>query len=202
MTKDLTGIDQDKAPSKKRGTLFLLVGPSGSGKGPLLKRLKDSYENDDRCVFPKRVITRAVNMPEEEHIHATQESFSNAEEGDAFLFHWHTHGHKYGIPGHAYMELLAGRHVFLNVSRTIVEQARALYSPLVVFHIETELNTSFKRLKERGRESEEEIAQRLKRHDLPYPDGPDVIRIEKDGETDDAYQQADKVIQQILEPTS
>jgi ribose 1,5-bisphosphokinase len=188
---------QDHVKSNS-GTLFLLVGPSGSGKGPLLHRLREKYQNDSRFHFPKRVITRAVHMPEETHIHATEEAFSNAQEGDAFMLHWHTHGHKYGIPGHALIELLNGKHVLINVSRTVVDQARSFYSPIKVIHVETGLDTSFKRLKERGRESEEEIAQRLKRHDLSYPLGSDVVHIKDDGETEEAFQETCAIIEDLL----
>lgn len=194
---DLHNHDQEHV-GKSSGTLFLLVGPSGSGKGPLLRRLREKYQDDPRCHFPKRVITRAVHLPDETHIHATTESFANAEEGDAFMLHWHTHGHKYGIPGHALIELLNGQNVFVNVSRTVVETAREFYSPIIVLHVETPLETSFQRLKARGRESEEEIAQRLKRHDLPYPNEEDVIRIQDDGESEEAFNQAIEIIENCL----
>ncbi len=182
----------------KKGTLFLLVGPSGSGKGPLIRRLREHYDGDDRFYFPQRVITRAVNMPDEKHIHATLDSFADAQEGNAFLLHWHTHGNHYGIPGHSLLELLNGRHVIINASRTIVETARAIYDPVKIFHIETKINTSFLRLKERGRETEDEIALRLKRHDLPYPDGSDVVHITEDGETEEAFLQAHSILENTL----
>ncbi|WP_420550017.1 hypothetical protein [Curvivirga sp.] len=188
--------DHDKT---KSGTLFLFVGPSGSGKGPLLRRFRETYETDERFHFPNRVITRAVHMPDETHIHATIEAFANAEEGGAFSLHWHTHGHRYGIPGHTLIELQNGKHVMINVSRTMVEQAREFGFPVRIFHIETPLDTSFKKLKARGRESEEEIAQRLKRHDLPYPDEGDILRIEIDGESEEAFEQANVVVQEILQ---
>lgn len=173
----------------KNGRLVLVVGPSGSGKDRLLRAARDRLADDPRFVFPRRVITRATHMPGEDHIHTTLEAFQSSEEGNAFFLHWHAHGHHYGVPGYIEHQLELGKVAIVNVSRNLLETAREHYPDLQVIRIHTSLDTAFKRLQERGRESEDEIAHRLKRHELPVPDDMDMIEIENEGTIEEAMTQ-------------
>lgn len=172
--------------AENRGTLFLVVGPSGCGKDSLIQAVKDRLDHDDRFVFPRRVITRATHLMGEDYIHSTQDGFQLAEEGNAFMLHWHTYGHAYGIPGYVSQYLETGKNVVVNSSRDCVDEAIDLFSPVVVLNIHVTLNTAFQRLKERGREGEDEIAQRLKRYDHPISDRATVITIDNNGAFDDS----------------
>ena len=172
---------------KEGGTLVLVCGPSGGGKDSLIQASHGEMESDRQYVFPKRVITRAEHTAPEEHIHTTMDGFQVSEEGNAFMLHWHAHGHGYGIPGHIMENLKEGRHVIVNVSRSVIQDAMALWPHTKVILVTASLDTAFRRLKERGRESEEEIAQRLKRYDVPVPEGIDLTRINNDGDFDTAF---------------
>lgn len=165
----------------KRGTLFLVVGPSGCGKDSLIQAVKERLSTDNRFVFPQRVITRATHLMGEDHIHSSQDGFQIAEEGNAFLLHWHTYGHAYGIPGYVANLLANGKNAIVNTSRDCIDEAITLFSPVLVFNVEVSLSTAFKRLKERGREDEDEIAKRLKRYSHPIPDHATVISIDNNG---------------------
>ncbi|RED50957.1 phosphonate metabolism protein/1,5-bisphosphokinase (PRPP-forming) PhnN [Aestuariispira insulae] len=171
---------------QQEGTLVLVVGPSGSGKDSLIRAVRERLAGDSRFHFAKRVITRAEHDGIEDHIHTTMDGFQLSEEGNAFLLHWHAHGHAYGIPGHIRHVLEMGQHVIVNVSRGVIEQAMAQYGHVRVIAVQASLETAFKRLKERGRESEEEIAQRLKRYDFPIPAIANVFQVDNDGSFDDA----------------
>ncbi|WP_259779974.1 phosphonate metabolism protein/1,5-bisphosphokinase (PRPP-forming) PhnN [Aestuariispira ectoiniformans] len=165
----------------QRGTLFLVVGPSGAGKDSLIQAAKARLANDSRFVFPPRIITRASPLPGEDYIHSPQDGFQMAEEGNAFMLHWHTYGHAYGIPGYVSQYLDQGRHVIVNSSRDCITDAIARFSPVIVFDIHVAMPTAFQRLKERGREDEEEIAKRLKRYDHPIPDHATLVTIDNNG---------------------
>ena len=60
---------------------------------------------------------------------------------------------------------------------------------LVVLHVTVPLDLAMRRLQERGREDEWEMARRLKRHDVDNPEGPDVITIDNSGAFDEAVEE-------------
>jgi len=55
------------APLRGRGTLVLVVGPSGAGKDSVIGALRQRLAGDDRVAFARRVITRAVEEGGEAH---------------------------------------------------------------------------------------------------------------------------------------
>jgi len=163
-----------------RGTLFLVVGPSGAGKDTLIDGAKAALAGDPRYAFPRRVVTRAPSAGED-HRPMSVEEFQAAETRGEFALAWSAHGLHYGIP-HAIDDALAqGRHVIVNVSRAVIPEARRRYRPLRIVEVTAPVDVLAERLARRGRENAVEIAERLRRSGAIPVEGPDVTRIETTG---------------------
>jgi ribose 1,5-bisphosphokinase len=150
------------------GTLFLIVGPSGAGKDTMMlaarKRLPETY------VFPRRVITRPASPGGEDHVAETPDAFARLEKAHQFAMSWQAHNLSYGIPVSIERDLAEGRNVIVNVSRTVVEAARARYARVRVLLITASHAVLETRLKARGREIPADIAERLAREEDIRPD--------------------------------
>ena len=159
-----------------RGTLFLVVGPSGVGKDTLLDGARGELAGSRWFRFPRRVITRPAGAGGEDHIPATEEEFRRLLERGAFLQHWDAHGLRYGIPVEVGEDLAAGVNIVLNASRTALGAFRDKVPPVVTIQISASPDVLAARLRARGRESEEEIARRLRRvTEVPADDGALVV---------------------------
>ena len=165
-------------PATQRGTLHLVVGPSGVGKDTLIAEAAKARPD---LLFPTRAVTRPAG-PGEDHEPVTETDFAAREAAGAFLLSWRAHGLAYGIPASAGQALADGRHVMINVSRAVVPDARARLTPVRILAVTASPEALARRLAGRGRESETEIAARLRRTPPPLPDGPDVHIIDNGGD--------------------
>ncbi len=164
-----------------RGTLFLVVGPSGAGKDSLLDGARAALAGDERYLFPQRIITRPADAGGEAHRAVSVQTFAEMRAAGAFALAWYANGLDYAIPAEIDRRLADGRHVVVNVSRTIADEARRRYRPLRVIAVTAPAEVVAARLAGRGRESEAEIAERLARGALALPQGPDVTVVVNDG---------------------
>ena len=165
----------------RRGTLFLVVGPSGAGKDTLIAAARDALARDTRFVFPRRLITRPPGPAGEDWITISPAAFEAARAEGAFSLHWESHGLSYGVPHCVEAELARGRSVVVNVSRTVVAEARRRFAPVRVIHVTAPAVVLAARLARRGRERPAEIAERLRREACSPPEGPDVTTIDNGG---------------------
>lgn len=144
-----------------RGTLFLIVGPSGAGKDMLIRAARERL--DESFEFPRRTITRSSDPEGEDHEAVDVASFDARERRGGFVLSWRAHGLAYGIPATIVADLERGKHVVVNVSRGVVEAARARFAPVDVILVTAPPDVLRARLVARGRESEAETAARLER---------------------------------------
>lgn len=166
---------------ERRGVLFLVVGPSGVGKDSVLDGARAALAADHGFLFPRRTITRPADAGGELHDAMTPQAFEAAEAAGAFCLSWRAHGLAYGIPRAVADALAAGRSVVVNVSRTVIDQARRELAPVRVLAITASPEALAARLRGRGRESEDEIARRLARAAAFAVAGEDVITLSNDG---------------------
>lgn len=164
-----------------RGTLALVVGPSGAGKDTLIRGAQAALADEAHFVFPQREITRPAGDLHETHIPISEASFEARRAGGAYALTWRAHGLGYGIPREIDDSLAAGRSVIVNVSRGVIAEARARYETLAVLSIAVPPEVLRRRLAARGRESEDEVAARLSRAAAYEVQGPEVTTLVNDG---------------------
>lgn len=169
-----------------RGTLFLVVGPSGAGKDSLIAGARKHLADDPGTRFVKRVITRAGDAGGEDHLATTAEAFARERAAGAYALSWEAHGLGYGLPADIEADLAAGRSVVANVSRGVIDEARRRFAPVRVIVVTAPVEVLARRLAERGRETEADIAERLARAGYATPEGDDVTVIENAGALNDA----------------
>ncbi len=108
----------------------------------------------------------------------TDAEFLAARDHGAFALHWQAHGLHYGIPSSIEADLAAGRVVIANLSRAVLAEANMRYR-LRVIEITAPPAVLASRLASRGRETAEEIAERLARR-APLPQGLEVVQVVND----------------------
>ena len=153
----------DVPNSRIRGDLLVLTGPSGVGKGTLVKGLLARVEHIKRSVS---VTTRPMRPGETEGVEyffRTRDQFDEMVARHEFMEYAEFAGHLYGTPmTWVYQELDEGEDVILEIEVLGAKQVHSLYPPAVLIFISP---PSFEELEERlrlrGTETEEKIQQRL-----------------------------------------
>ena len=150
------------------GRLFLVVGPSGAGKDTLMIEARNSLTPD--YVFPRRTITRPNHPGVEDHVSVTSYEFLGLELTRQFAMSWQAHNLNYGIPVAIERELREGRHVVVNVSRSVVQDVKARFDNVRVILVTAGREALASRLRSRGRDDAGDIAERLTREQPVEPD--------------------------------
>jgi len=143
------------------GTIFLVLGASGVGKDALIRATRPRLL-EHGFVFPRRWITAGADRGED-HIPVDDAEFDEAIRRGFLDLHWQAHGLRYAIPATVHDDLAAGRHVLVNVSRTVVAEARLRFARRRIVHVTASADTLRLRLSERARENAAEISERLER---------------------------------------
>ena len=178
----MTSSPPPNGPAERRSVLHLVVGPSGAGKDTLIDAVRGVRPD---IHVARRVITRAEDSGGEEHEAASPEDFARRVEEGGFMLHWGAHGLQYGAPARLLEALRAPQHVLLNVSRTVIDEARAKFAPVRILEIWAPKSVLARRLAARGRESEADILIRLNRQPDVDLQGSDVFRIDNSGPIED-----------------
>ncbi len=165
--------------SSQRGCLYLVVGPSGVGKDTLLDMAREHFAVHPDYSFPVRVITRPLEAGGEVHDAVTVEQFDSLLNTRAFSLHWAAHDLRYGIRRTIEDDLAGGKNVVINVSRSILDDARGRFQPLRIVSITASPETLAARLAARGRETKEDQIARLWRS-VSAVAGDDVIEVDND----------------------
>ncbi|WP_202305318.1 ribose 1,5-bisphosphokinase [Dryocola clanedunensis] len=157
-----------------------LMGPSGSGKDSLLTALRQQENN--RLLVAHRYITRAADAGCENHVALSEKEFALRQEQGLFALSWQAHHQSYGVGVELDIWLEAGFDVVVNGSRQHLKQARARYGDALVpicLHVSPEVLRQ--RLELRGRETPQQIEQRLQRAAFYAPDLDDCLVLHNDG---------------------
>lgn len=163
------------------GALALVVGPSGAGKDTLLAAAKARLRDDQRFVFPRRVVTRAAMAELEDHDTIDRAGFNLEKLRGAYALDWEAHGLCYGVPVQVETAMAEGRVVVVNTSRKVVELALEKYPRCFVLLVTATPEVRAARLAGRGRETAAEIAARLAREGAAIPAGVDAVAIDNSG---------------------
>lgn len=148
----------------KKGLLIIFSGPSGSGKGTIMKSLLASR---DDTVLSVSMTTRAPRPGEIDGYHyhfVTREEFQKTIEEDGFLEYAEYNGNFYGTPEAPIRRLLnEGKNVMLEIEVQGAEKVMDHRSDVVSIFITTPSYEELeRRLRGRGTEPEEVIQGRMK----------------------------------------
>lgn len=163
------------------GALVLVVGPSGAGKDTLIDRARLSMGADPRFVFARRVVTRTSSGMGEDHDCVDAATFERLRREGQFALHWQAHGLSYGIPASIVAQMMAGKVVVANVSRSVIAQAEQVAGNVMVLHVTAAPEVLAQRLAGRGRESAEDILKRLGRDAPLRVERAPVITVRNEG---------------------
>jgi ribose 1,5-bisphosphokinase len=177
-----------------RGTLFLIVGPSGAGKDSVVDGLRARLGTGGRISFPRRYITRDKDAAGETHDSVSEARFREMQLAGEFMLHWHAHGLDYGIGMDTQADLHTGRHVVVNVSRSVVDWARRAFQPVKVLQLHINELVLRDRLVTRARETADEIERRVARASGYRVEGSDVVSIDNSGPLEQTISAAAQLI--------
>ena len=180
------------------GTLFLVVGNSGSGKDSIISGLAQNYPSHLKQIYiPKRFITRHPSEFEK-NISITSEEFKKMDKKGNFTLKWHIYDLDYGIPLEIENYLKNGHPVIINVSRTIVNEARERYKNIKVISIEVPFEITLQRIKNRKRENEGLLEERIvrARKMQKFPEADYII--DNSGDLDYAINEALNYILRVI----
>ena len=147
----------------KRGLLIALSGPSGSGKGTIVKSL---LSQRDDTVLSVSMTTRAPRPGEINGVHyhfCTREEFEEMIERDGFLEYAEYNGNYYGTPEAPIRHLLSeGKNVILEIEVQGAEKVMDHRSDLVsIFITIPSVEELERRLRGRGTETDEVVRGRM-----------------------------------------
>lgn len=131
----------------------------------------------------RRVITRSPEAKGEAAHGVNPERFEAMRKAGAFAMHWRANGLSYGIPAQVDDWLAQGHSVLVNGSRAYLPEARMQYPELLAVCLMVKPEVLRARLLARGRETEEQIDQRLARNDVLQSEaGPSTHWLDNSGE--------------------
>ena len=145
------------------GMLLVISGPSGVGKGTIVKRI---MENDPSIVFSVSATTRAPREGEVNHrdYHfVTEAEYDELVAQDAFLEHAEVHGHRYGtLKSEVEKRIADGQNVLLDIdTQGALNVMKKFPQGIYIFILPPSLEELEKRLRGRGTDSEEIVARRM-----------------------------------------
>ncbi|MBH3413817.1 MULTISPECIES: phosphonate metabolism protein/1,5-bisphosphokinase (PRPP-forming) PhnN [Pseudomonas] len=164
------------------GRLIFLIGPSGSGKDSLIDAARAQLSAAG-VEIARRIITRSAEAKGEAAHGVSAERFAQLREEGAFAMHWRANGLEYGIPAQVDTWLAQGRSVLVNGSRAYLPEAQARYPGLLAVCLDVQPAVLRERLLARGRETPEQVDQRLARNALLQLNaGPSLHHLDNSGE--------------------
>lgn len=150
--------------TKNRGNLIVISGPSGAGKGSVIKRLREINDNFWLSISMTSREVRSNDIPDETYFFVSREEFERRIENGVFLEYAMYNGNYYGTPKDKIADKLnEGIDVILEIEIQGALKVKELIPEAVcIFILPPSMNELKKRLVGRGTDSREKILDRFK----------------------------------------
>ena len=148
-----------------KGSLIVLSGPSGTGKGTILSKFKENFF-DEKVVYSISDTTRAPRpgeIPDVSYHYITNSEFNEKKESSGYLEYAEFCDNQYGTPKKFAMDNInSGIDVILEIETVGARKVKASYPDAVmVFVLPPSLEELERRLVGRGTETPEAIQKRF-----------------------------------------
>ena len=162
---------------QRRGLLFVLSSPSGAGKSTIARML---LESDDGVAISVSATTRPIRPGEEDgrDYHFVSDAVFDEMVANGEFLEWaHVFGHRYGTLKREVMKVIeSGRDVLLDIDWQGTQQLKQVDPDIVrVFILPPSMAELERRLRARGTDSDEVIAQRMQGPQPRSATGPNMI---------------------------
>ena len=170
---------------RRKGKLFVISGPAGSGKGTVMNLLTEKREDFSLSVS---LTSRPMLKGEAEGVnyyYVSRDQFEQKIAEGEVLEYTEYCGNYYGTPRrHALDVIESGKHLLLEIEVDGAMQIKKAYpEAILVMIIPPSAKVQEGRLRTRGRDSEESIQKRLIRtkEELKLADRYDYVLLNEDG---------------------
>ena len=178
-----------------KGTLFIVSGPSGCGKGTILAEVL----KNDNIYYSISATTRNPRPGETDGVNyhfLTKEKFEELIDGNGMLEYASYCGNYYGTPRKPVEDMLAeGKHVILEIEvQGALKVMEKCPDAVSVFILPPSMKELRRRLNKRGTETDEVIERRLEQaeNEIRQADKYDYVMI--NGDLDDAVRDLMSII--------
>ena len=151
--------------STKRGKLFVLSGPSGTGKGTVCKQLLSQMQDIGLSISATTRSPRMGEMDGKDYFFLSKDEFQAIREQGGFLESAEFSGNFYGTPkDYVETSLQEGRNILLEIEAQGAGQIKEkMPEAILIFLYPPSMEELERRLRQRGTESAASIERRLKR---------------------------------------
>ena len=148
--------------SRKKGKLYVITGPSGTGKGSICKEILKDIENEFSVSMTTREAREGEVHGKDYYFVSEVEFLENVDKGN-FLEHANVFGNLYGTPKDMVLKQLErGRNVILDIDvQGALQVKKAMSEAIMIFLLPPSLGELRKRLEGRGTDKPDVIEKRL-----------------------------------------
>ncbi len=187
------------------GILFVMSGPSGTGKGTICEKLLDNKAND--LFLSVSSTTREKRKGETDGVtynYTTEENFKKMAENGEMLEYAVYSGNYYGTPKKTVEDmLLSGKNVLLEIEpQGALKVKDAFPEAVLMFIVPPTMKELRKRLSERGRETEEQIEKRLDAAKWEFEQSPRYNYIFVNDSLEECVAEIEKTIRETVKSRS
>lgn len=180
-----------------RGILFVMSGPSGTGKGTICEKLLANKEND--VFLSVSSTTREMRKGETEGVtynYTTVENFKSMIDNGEMLEYAVYNGNYYGTPKKAVEDMLSSsRNVLLEIEPQGALKVKDMFPEAVLmFIVPPSIAELRKRLSERGRENPQQIAERIEAAKWEFTQSPKYNYIFVNDNLDECVREVENVM--------
>lgn len=187
------------------GKLFIVVGPTGSGKSVLVKHIRHLHPE---LVSPVSCTTRPMRPGEEDGVQyyfVSKEEFRRRIAAGAFLEWVSTDDYLYGTPKEEVMRCLEdGKTLLVDIDVKGIRQVRKIFKPEEVVSIYIDgggWSDLEHRIRSRAPITEDELASRKKRfeYEKAFKSEADFIVENREGKLEEAKKEFEDIINTLLQ---